>query len=186
MESLGQQRPEIPVVGGATQIGARVALHRLVEIGEFQRVAEKEDRRVVADEVPVAFLGVELEGKAANITLGIGCTALAGNGRHPGEHRRFLADLAEHLGAGKAGDVVRHGEGAESAGTFGMHAPLGDHLAVKVGQFLQKPHILQQHRATRSGGQAVLVIGYRCAESRGQFLVHNNLLEGVRGSTERL
>src|SRR5580704_2655489 len=49
---LGQQRPEIPVVVGAAQSRARVALDRVVEVGEAQRIAEEEHRRVVADDVP--------------------------------------------------------------------------------------------------------------------------------------
>ena len=32
-----------------------------------------------------------------------------------------------------------------------MHTPLGDHLAVEVASFFQKPEIRQQHRAAWSG-----------------------------------
>ena len=38
------------------------------EIGEFQRVADEEDRRVVADQVVVAVIGVELDREAARVT----------------------------------------------------------------------------------------------------------------------
>jgi tetratricopeptide (TPR) repeat protein len=54
VQRFGQQGPEIPVVVGAAQPGARVALDRVVEVGEAQRIAEEEHRRVVADDVPVA------------------------------------------------------------------------------------------------------------------------------------
>jgi len=54
VKGLGQRGPEIPVVPGATHVGARIALYRMVEVGELERVAQKEDRRVVADQVPVA------------------------------------------------------------------------------------------------------------------------------------
>ena len=33
-----------------------------------------------------------------------------------------------------------------------MHAALGDDLTVKMSQFLQIPHVLQQHGAARTGG----------------------------------
>ena len=90
VQRLGQQRPEVPVVVGAAQVGARVALHGVVEVGELERIAQEEHRRVVADQIPVAFFGVELHGEAADIALGIGRAALAGDGREAREHSVFL------------------------------------------------------------------------------------------------
>ena len=73
----GSEAPEVPVVEGAAQVGARVPFHGVVEVGEFQRVAQEEDRRVVAHEIPVALFGVELHGEAADVALGVGGAALA-------------------------------------------------------------------------------------------------------------
>ena len=115
VQRLGQQRPEVPVVVGAAHAGARIALDGVVEVGELQRIAEEEHRRVVADDVPVAFFGVELQGEAADVALGVGRAALAGDGREAREHRGLLADLGEDLRLGVAGDVVGDGEGAEGA-----------------------------------------------------------------------
>ena len=39
---------------------------------------------------PVAFFGVELQGKAADVALGIGCTAFTGHGGETGKHLGFL------------------------------------------------------------------------------------------------
>src|SRR6516162_4967649 len=44
----------------------------MVQIRKAQRIAEKEYRRVVADQVPVAVLRIKLERKAADVTLGVG------------------------------------------------------------------------------------------------------------------
>jgi hypothetical protein len=55
----------------------------VVEIGKAQRIAVEEDRRIVSDQVPVAFLGVELQCSAADVTLGIGGTPFAGDYREP-------------------------------------------------------------------------------------------------------
>jgi hypothetical protein len=93
MQGFRQQRPKIPVVVGAAHAGPRIALDGMVEIGKTQGIAEEEHRRVVADDVPVAFFGVELQRKPANVALGIGGAALAGHGREAGKHRRLLADL---------------------------------------------------------------------------------------------
>src|SRR6202521_318920 len=61
MKRFRQQRPKIPVVVGAAHSGARIALYGMVQIGELQRVFDEEDRRVVPDEIPVAFVGVEFQ-----------------------------------------------------------------------------------------------------------------------------
>jgi len=37
------------------------------EIGEFDRVLDEEHRHIVADDVPVTFLGVEFDRKSSNI-----------------------------------------------------------------------------------------------------------------------
>ena len=170
VQRLGQQRPEIPVVVRAAQPGARVALDGMVEVREAQRIAEEEHRRVVADDVPVALLGVELERDAADVALRIGRAALAGDGREAREHRRLLADLRENLGLGVAGDVVRDREGAVGAPALGVHAPLRDHLAVEMRQLLDQPDILQQRRAAPTGGHDVGVVSDRGAGRVGKLV----------------
>ena len=61
VDRLGRQAPIVPTAPVRLQVGARVALLRADEVRELERVADEEDRRVVADQVPVAFLGVELQ-----------------------------------------------------------------------------------------------------------------------------
>jgi hypothetical protein len=121
MQGLGQQRPKIPVVVCAAHAGSRIAFDGVVEIGEPQRVAEEKHRRVVADDVPVAFLSIELQREAADVALGVGGAAFAGYRREAGEHRGLLADLGKDLGLGVASDVVRDGEGAVGARALGVH-----------------------------------------------------------------
>ena len=153
MQCLGKRGPEVPVVLRAAHVGARVALHGMVEIRELERVAQEEDRRVVADHVPVAFLGVELDREAADIALGIGRAAFASHCGEAGEQFGLLADLREDLGLGVFGDVMGDGESAVGARALGMHATLGNYFAVEMGEFLQEPHILQ-HAPAR--GPAVI------------------------------
>ncbi len=80
MQAFRRKRPEIPHGGCRTQIGLWMTLLGVDEIGELQRITHKENRRVVTNQIPVAFFGVELQCKAAHIALGIGCTLLTGNG----------------------------------------------------------------------------------------------------------
>ena len=178
MQRFGEGSPEIPVVGGGTQVGLRIAFDSPVEIREFVRIAQEEDRGVVADQVPVAFFGVELHGKAADVAFCIGCTAFPGDGGEAHESFGFLADLGKDLGLGVFGDVMGDGEFAKGARSLGMHTALRDHLPVKMSQFFQIPDILQQHGPARTGGHGILIIGYRGAGCGGQFLFlgHWNLL----------
>ena len=51
VERFREERPKIPVVVGTSHAGARIAFDGVVQVGEFQRVAEEEDWRVVAHEI---------------------------------------------------------------------------------------------------------------------------------------
>jgi hypothetical protein len=61
----------------------------VIEIGEPQRIAEEEHRRVVTDDVPVALFRVELDGEAADIAFRVSRASLAGDGRDAREERRL-------------------------------------------------------------------------------------------------
>src|SRR5690606_18737928 len=110
---------ELPVVLGAAHAGAWVALDGVVQVGEFERVAEKEHGGVIADQVPVAFFGVELHGDTADVALGVSRAALARNGREANEHGSFFADFGKDLGLGVFGDVFGDGQRAVSACALG-------------------------------------------------------------------
>jgi hypothetical protein len=53
----------------------------MVQVGELQGVPQEEDGGVVADQVPVALLGVELHGETPDVPFGIGGSPFA---RHRG------------------------------------------------------------------------------------------------------
>ena len=80
VQAFGRERPEIPHGGIGAHIGFGIALLRMNEIAEFIGIAHEENRRVVADHVPVAFFGIELDGETADIAFGIGGAALASDG----------------------------------------------------------------------------------------------------------
>ena len=77
---------------------------------------------------------------------GIGRSALASYRREAHEALRLLAHLTENSRPGILGDIVRHGEGAVSTRSLGMHTALRDDLAVKVCQLLYQPWVLHQYR----------------------------------------
>ncbi|MNL09835.1 hypothetical protein D3C87_1306100 [compost metagenome] len=91
VQRLGQQRPEIPVAGGIAQAGARVTLDHVVEVRKTQRIAKEKHRGVVADDVPVAFVGVELHRETTDVALGVGGAAFTGHRGKTHEQRGLLA-----------------------------------------------------------------------------------------------
>src|SRR5258706_1782060 len=143
VQSLGKVRPEVPVAVCAAHAGSRIALDSVAEVRELERIAKDKDGGVISNEVPVTFLGIELHCKAANVALGVGCTTLTGDSREASKHRGHLADPGEDLRLGVPGDIVRHGEGSEGACALGMHTPLWNHLAVKVGHLFDQPYVLE-------------------------------------------
>jgi hypothetical protein len=75
---------------------------------------------------------------------------------------------------------VGNGKCPVGAGTLGVHAPLGDHFTVEVGEFFPEPDILEQLRAPWTCGQHLLIIDDRATGVGGQFLdvAHKALLLG--------
>ena len=67
--------------------------------GNFDRVADEEHAEVVADEIPVAVLGVELHGEATRVADGFGGVAAAGDRREADGDVGLLARLLEELRA---------------------------------------------------------------------------------------
>src|SRR3546814_5137826 len=67
--------PEVPLHVVVAQTRIRQALLAADEVRELHRVAHEKDRRVVADQIVIALVGIEFEGEAAHIAPGVG-TAL--------------------------------------------------------------------------------------------------------------
>jgi hypothetical protein len=81
---------------GAGKVRARMPLQRVDGVGKLHRVADEQDRRVVAHPVPVALLGIELDGEAAHVALGVGGTEFTGDIREARRDLSAAALIAEH------------------------------------------------------------------------------------------
>jgi len=160
---LGRERPEVPLHVVAAQAAVGQALLRVNEVRELHRVTHEEDWRVVADEVVVAFFGVELEGEAAHVAVRVRVARFTCHRREAREHRRALADFVEEGGLGPLGDVGGHLEVAEGAAALDVVHAIGDALADEVGQLLVQVGILQQHGA--SGADRERGIIARCGNA---------------------
>ena len=141
----------------------RVGLLGVDEVRELDRVADEEDGQVVADEVPVAVLGVELEREASGVAHQLGGVPAAGDGREAQGCLGALALGLEQLCAGEVGDrqVAAPAVGlevAERGGATGVNDPLRDALAIEVADLLEELIVLERRRPARADAALVLVV----------------------------
>ena len=85
VQSFRLQRNIIPesIVGALPlwNCPVRFWFYRMNKIGEFMRILDKEDWRVIANEVKNTLFSIELGGKTTDITYGIGRASTTLNGR---------------------------------------------------------------------------------------------------------
>ena len=165
VHALGHQRREIPerVVrrGGLREAAVRLHLHRMDQIGELDRVLDEEHRDVVADQIEVAFLGIELDGEAAHVARQVDRAGAAGDGGEPHEDLGLLLRVLQEAGLGELGERFRRLEIAVRAGAARMHDTLGDALMVEMRDLLAQDEIFEQARAALAALERILVVGDR-------------------------
>ena len=141
----------------------RLGFGRMDQVGKLHRVLDEEHRDVVADEVPVAFVRVELDREATHVPRGIRRAALAEDGREAHEDRRLFPDFAEQRRARELGDRLGALEEAVRRRAPRMDDALRDALVVEVGDLLAEDEVLEEGRAAKPGLQRVLIVGDRDA-----------------------
>ena len=130
----------------------------MIQIGELHRITDKEYGSVVSYQIPIAFFSIEFDGKAADITLGIGSTTLTGHCGKAYEHICLFTDFREKFSTRIAGYIVRSCKSSESTATLGMHTSFRNNLAIEMGQFLHQPGILHHDRTAGTCGLSITVI----------------------------
>ena len=162
----GERSPEVPLHVVVAQVGAGQALLRVDEVGELDAVADEEDGGVVAHEVVVALVGVELEREAARVAPGVGAPLLAGHGGEAGQHLDLGARL-EQRRASVGTHVARGGERAEGAAALGVDDALRNLLAVELRELLDQVVVVQRDRTAVPDALRVGVARDRLAGVRG-------------------
>ena len=127
--------------------------------GNLIGVLDEEHRDVVADEIPVPLLRVELDGEPPDVTGQVGGALVAGHRREPDEDRRPLSRPLEQVGPGDVGERLVRLEEAVRAEASGVDHPFGDALVVEMEDLLPEVEVLQQRRAAVTRPQRVLVVG---------------------------
>jgi hypothetical protein len=157
---LRGERHEVPegVVRGARlrHLVVRFGLDRVHQVRELDRVLDEEHRDVVADEVEVALLGVELGREAADVADGVGRAAEADDGGEPHEHRRLPSHLTEEVRAGDVVERIGALEDAVGAGATRVHDAFGDALVVEARHLLPEVEVLDERGTAISDLQRVV------------------------------
>ena len=125
----------------------RLRLGRVHQVRKLHRILDEEHRDVVADEVPVAIVRVELDGEATNVAGGVGRAALAEDGREAHENRRLLAHFCEQRGPGVLRQSSRALEESMSRRAARVDDALGNALVIEVGDLFAEDEVLEQRRA---------------------------------------
>src|SRR5690554_4857885 len=139
------------------------------QVGKLDCILNEEHRHVVGHQIPVALIGVELDGKTAHVPGSVLGATLPGHGGESYEHRRLLALFGEGSRAGQMLEAVEAFEEAMGPGAAGMHDALGDALMVEVGDLLAKNEVLEQRRSAAPRLQRGLVIGDQHTLIGGQW-----------------
>ena len=135
-------------------LAVRVRLGGMDDVGELDGVLDEEHRDVIAHQVPRAFVGVELDGRAAGVAHGIGGAARAQHGGEAPENRGFLA-LGEQACLGDFRGLAVRSEHTVRSGAAGVDDALGDALVVEVGDLLAEVVVLHKQRTARTCAQRV-------------------------------
>ena len=145
---FGHQRDEIPEgvvrARGLRHREVRLGLQRMHQIRKLHRVLDEEHRDVVADQIPVAFIGVELDREAAHVAHRVGRAALARDGGEAHEHGRALAGFGKERGAREFAERLVALEVAVRRGAARMHDALGNALVIEVRDLLAQDEVFEQ------------------------------------------
>ena len=181
MEGFRKECPEIPVVSGTAHAGARISLDCVIQVREFERVSEEEDRSVVADKVPVASVCIEFHSEPSDVPFGIGRSSFSGHCREAHEAFGCLAHFREDGCLCPSGYVVCNCECAVCTGPLCVHTSFRNDLPVEMSEFLDKPGILHSYRAGAACSLDVLIVCDRpavfsCQPVGIDFFVHWGLI----------
>lgn len=120
--------------------------------------------QIVADQIPIAVDGFELDGEAARIACGFRRFLAADHSGEADEHGRLDPGLCQHLrtrvlGRGLLADFSVRFEIAMSTGAAGMHDAFGNALAIEMRDLFDELIILERRRAALADGAQTLVVG---------------------------
>src|SRR5262245_8971991 len=122
----------------------RLWLHRVDHVGKLDGVLDEEYRDVVADEVPVALLGIELHGEPAHVPGEVERSLAPGHRGETDEGFCLLANTLEDVGAGDIGERFRQFEVPVGAIPSRVDDPFRDALMIEMEDLLAEVEVFEQ------------------------------------------
>jgi len=149
VDRLGVLRQVVPEHGrviGVGQVGGGITLLGVDEERELGGVSQEEDGGVVGNDIPVTFVGTELDRETTRVSGAVVRARLTTNGRESDSDGALLAGLED---VGHAEVVERVGGLVETVGTttLGVNDTLGNTLAVEVGEEVYQVEVLEKERS---------------------------------------
>ena len=111
-------------------------------IWELNSVPDEKYGEIVANQVVVAILGVELDGKAAGISYCVRRAPPSSDSRKPHEHGGLFLGVLKEFSLGIGLHAIINLKVAVCSRSFGMDNPLGNAFPVKMSHLLNKLDIL--------------------------------------------
>jgi len=99
-------------------------------VRKFDGFLDEEDGNVVSNDIPIALLGVKLEGKTTYITYGVCRPPGSQNSGEPNKHRSHPTSVIENRCVGQLWNWCMELEATVSTGSPRMHDTLGYPLVV--------------------------------------------------------
>lgn len=137
-------------------------------VRKLHRILDEEHGKVIADEIEVALIGVELDRETPHVPRRIRRAALARDRGESDKDRRALAGLGEKRRARELRERFVAFEVAMRAGASSVHDALGNALMIEVNDLLAEDEVFEKRRPPQPGLERVLVVGDGNALVRGE------------------
>ena len=139
MGSFGMQVREVPeiVVRSLSLWNFNIwfRLRGVDQVCELDGVLNEEDWDVIADDIPIALLGVELDGKPSHVSHRMATTPRPKYGRETKEDRRISRSVSQKPRIGHVCSAFIEFEGSECTGPTCMNNSFWDTLVVETEYF---------------------------------------------------
>ena len=140
------------------------------QVWKLDGVLNKEDGHVVAHQVPVAFVGIKLDGKTAHITGGVFGAPFACDCRKAHKHRCDLSGFLKRCRLGVLGKWCVAFKKTMRTRTTCVNDSLRNSFVVKVSDFFAQNKVFQQSWPPDTKLQGILVVCYGHALVSGEVL----------------
>jgi hypothetical protein len=167
MERLWVLREVIPEHIGIFEMGLRVTLLGVDEVGELGRVTNEEDGSVVENPVEVTLLSPQLDSKPTRVTSGVSRTRLATDSGEANGCTAFGTRLLEELDSADVRERVSQLEETVGTGTFGVYDTLGDTLTIKVSEKIDVVEVLEEEGTKNTSALSSVWLADGCAVGSG-------------------